>query len=255
MVHLSLEMMIFVIVGGFLAAYIDSVVGGGGLIAVPVLLATGLPPAVALGTNKLASTMSSLTSMISFMRSGKVDLKAVWGLFLLSLTGAVCGTTVLRQIPSDFLKPLVVVMLILITIYTVFRKSWGERSTFKSYSTKTAFLMGSVAFGLGFYDGFFGPGTGSFLIFAFLMLGFDFVRAAGNAKVLNFGSNVASLATFMFLGSIHYGVGLVMGIAMVGGSLLGSRMAIRKGATYVRPLFLTVCVLLISKQIWDLFMK
>lgn len=252
MAHLSMEMMIFVIVGGFLAAYVDSVVGGGGLIAVPVLLATGLPPAVVLGTNKLASTMSSLTSTISFMRSGNVNVKAVRGLFLLSLTGAVSGTMVLRQIPSDFLKPLVIVMLVGIAIYTILRKSWGEQSTFHQFSAKTAWLMGIAAFGLGFYDGFFGPGTGSFLIFTFLMLGFDFVKAAGNAKVLNFGSNIASLATFVAIGSIHYGVGIPMGIAMICGSLLGSRMAIRKGASYVRPLFLTVCVLLIGKQIWDL---
>ncbi|MEC0232613.1 TSUP family transporter [Paenibacillus alba] len=251
MMHISLEMMIFVIVGGFLAAYVDSVVGGGGLISVPLLLATGLPPAVALGTNKLAGTMSSLTSTISFMRSGNIDLKAVKGLFLLSLLGAVCGTMVLRQIPSDFLKPLVVIMLILITIYTIFRKSWGASSTFQQYSIKTALLMGGAAFGLGFYDGFFGPGTGSFLIFVFLMLGFDFVKAAGNSKVLNFGSNIASLATFMVLGSINYSIGIPMGLAMVAGSFLGSRMAIRKGTAYVRPLFLTVCLLLIGKQIWD----
>ncbi|BFT75586.1 TSUP family transporter [Paenibacillus sp. P36] len=252
MLHLSWEMLLFVIIGGFVAAYVDSVVGGGGLIALPVLLATGLPPAIALGTNKLAGTMSSLTSTVSFMRSGNIDFKAVKGLFFLSLTGAVCGTMVLRQIPSDFLKPLVVVMLILITIYTLFRKNWGSSSTFRQYSTKTALLMGGAAFGLGFYDGFFGPGTGSFLIFVFLMLGFDFVKAAGNAKMLNFGSNIASLATFMVLGSINYGIGIPMGIAMICGSLLGSRMAIRKGSAYVRPLFLTVCILLISKQIWDL---
>lgn len=252
MLHLSWEMLLFVIIGGFVAAYVDSVVGGGGLIALPVLLATGLPPAVALGTNKLAGTMSSLTSTISFMRSGHIDFKAVKGLFILSLSGAVCGTMVLRQIPSDFLKPLVVVMLVLITIYTLFRKNWGSNSTFRQYSTKTALLMGGAAFGLGFYDGFFGPGTGSFLIFVFLMLGFDFVKAAGNSKMLNFGSNIASLATFMVLGSINYGIGIPMGIAMICGSLLGSRMAIRKGSAYVRPLFLTVCILLISKQIWDL---
>jgi uncharacterized membrane protein YfcA len=252
MLHLSWEMMIFVIVGGFLAAYVDSVVGGGGLISVPVLLATGMPPALALGTNKLAGTMSSLTSTISFMRTGNVDLKAVRGLFVLSLAGAVCGVFVLQQIPSDFLKPLVVVMLILITIYTIFRKNWGDISTFSQYSARTAFLMGCAAFVLGFYDGFFGPGTGSFLIFVFLMVGFDFVKAAGNAKILNFGSNIASLITFMALGSINYWIGIPMGLAMVCGALLGSRMAIRKGSAYVRPLFITVCVLLVGKQIWSL---
>ncbi|WNR44040.1 TSUP family transporter [Paenibacillus roseipurpureus] len=252
MIHISWEMMMFVIIGGFMAAFVDSVVGGGGLISVPVLLATGMPPAVALGTNKLASSMGSLTSTISFLRSGNIDLKAVRGLFLLSLFGAVCGTLVLRQIPSDFLRPLVVVMLILITIYTIFRKNWGSSNTFTQFSPKTAAIMGLVAFGLGFYDGFFGPGTGSFLIFAFLMLGFDFVKAAGNAKMLNFGSNIASLATFIAVGSVHYKVGIPMGLAMACGSFFGSRMAIRKGSTYVRPLFITVCVLLVGKQIWSL---
>src|SRR5262249_996156 len=151
------------------------------------------------------------------------------GLFVLAMAGAVCGVFVLRQIPSDFLKPLVVVMLILITIYTIFRKNWGDVSSFSQYSAKTAWLMACAAFVLGFYDGFLGPGAGSFLIFTFLMVGFDFVKAAGNAKMLNFGSNIASLITFMALGSIDYWIGLPMGLAMVCGAFLGSRMAIRKG--------------------------
>ncbi|QYR20914.1 TSUP family transporter [Paenibacillus sp. sptzw28] len=250
--EISLEMLLLVIAGGFLAAFVDSVVGGGGLISVPLLMAVGLPPAAALGTNKLAGTMSSLTSTVSFIRSGNVDLKAVRGLFFLSLAGAVCGTLVLGSIPSGFLRPLVVVMLIAITIYTIFRKNWGTYSTFRSYTAKSAWIMGVAAYGLGFYDGFFGPGTGSFLIFVFLMLGFDFVKAAGNAKVLNFGSNIASLATFMILGSINYSIGIPMGLAMIGGSLLGSHVAIRRGSAYVRPLFITVCVLVIGKQAWDL---
>ncbi len=244
--------MLLVIIGGFLAAFVDSVVGGGGLVAVPVLLATGMPTTVVLGTNKLAGTMSSLTSTVSFMRSGHVDVKMVKKLFGLSLAGAVAGTLVLRLIPSDFLKPIIIVMLIAITVYTVFRKNWGSHSNFQGLTTRSSWLAAIAAAGLGFYDGFFGPGTGSFLIFAFLILGFDFVRAAGNAKVLNFGSNVASLGTFMFLGQVNYKVGIPMGIAMVCGSLLGSRVAIRKGSAYVRPLFIIVCTLLIGKQVWDL---
>ncbi|MFD1953276.1 TSUP family transporter [Paenibacillus thailandensis] len=253
MEQLSLEMLMFVLAGGFFAAYVDAVVGGGGLIAVPVLLATGMPPALVLGTNKLAGTMGSLTSTISFIRSGHVELKTGLRLFPLSLIGAVAGTFVLQQIPSDFLRPLVVFMLIGITVYTIFRRSWGSRSSFAGFTRKSAVLIGAAALALGFYDGFFGPGTGSFLLFAFLLLGFDFVRAAGNAKVLNFGSNLASLATFIALGSVHYGIGLSMGAAMILGSWLGSRMAIRKGSVYVRPLFLTVCALLIGKQLWELF--
>ncbi|MFC3341829.1 TSUP family transporter [Paenibacillus abyssi] len=252
MMQLSLEMMLLLIAGAFFAAFVDSVVGGGGLISVPLLLATGMPTTDVLGTNKLAGTMSSLTSTVSFMRSGYVDLKVVRGLFILSAGGAVFGTLVLRAIPSDFLRPIVVVMLILITLYTVFRKNWGSMSTFRSLTKGSAWLMGMAALGIGFYDGFFGPGTGSFLIFVFLMLGFDFVTAAGNAKVLNFGSNIASLVTFIFIGAVNYQIGIPMGLAMICGSLLGSRVAVRKGAAYVRPLFIAVCTLLIGKQVWDL---
>lgn len=104
---------------------------------------------------------------------------------------------------------------------------------------------------IGFYDGFFGPGTGSFLIFAFLMMGFEFVTAAGNAKILNFASNITSLLTFIALGSVSYTHGLILGIPMVIGAVIGSRMAIRKGAAYIKPLFITVTVILIGKQIWD----
>lgn len=252
MLDISLEMMMLVIAGGFLAAFVDSVVGGGGLIAVPILLATGMPTTVVLGTNKLAGTMSSLTSTLTFMRSGHVDVSVVKKLFGLSVLGAVMGTLVLRMVPSDFLKPIVVVMLIIITVYTLFRKNWGSHSTFRGMTKGAAWIAGTAAIGLGMYDGFFGPGTGSFLIFVFLLLGFDFVKAAGNAKVLNFGSNVASLGTFMFLGQINYQIGIPMGLAMVCGSLLGSRVAIRKGAAYVRPLFIVVCILLVGKQVWDL---
>jgi hypothetical protein len=246
------ELLVFVIAGGFIAAFIDSAVGGGGLISVPVLLAAGLPPAVALGTNKLAGTMSSLTSTISFMRAGQVDSALVWRLFPLSLSGAVCGTLVLRSLPSGFLKPLVVVLLIGMTAYTLIRKDWGDHSARRRLTAGAVRTMGGAAFGLGFYDGFFGPGTGSFLIFGFLLLGCDFVKAAGNAKVLNFGSNAASLAAFLATGSVQFGAGIPMGLAMIAGSLLGSRTAIRKGTTYVRPLFIAVSIVLIGKQLWDL---
>lgn len=252
MEHADLAWMLLLIGGGFVAAFVDSVVGGGGLVALPLLLATGMPAATALGTNKLAGTCSSLTSTISFIASGKMNLRLVLRLFPLTLAGAVGGAFAVRHLPSDFLKPLVVVMLVLVTAYTWVKKSWGERSAYTGLSSKSAILMGTAAFGLGFYDGFFGPGTGSFLIFVFLTLGFDFVTAAGNAKGLNFASNIASLAAFVAFGLVHYGYGLPMGAGMIAGSLVGSRLAIRKGAAYVRPLFLIVCCVLIGKQAWDL---
>lgn len=252
MEHWTWGIFFLVMAGGFLAAFIDSVVGGGGLISLPVLLASGLPPHLALGTNKLASTLSSLTSTLSFLRSGKIEWKLVRGLFPFTLVGAALGTVILQKIPSGSLKPLVVVMLLAVTVYTLFRKNWGDVKTYKQLSKQSGIYMVLAAFIMGGYDGFFGPGTGSFLIFIFLLIGFDFVTAAGNAKVLNFGSNIASLVTFICFQSVDYGVGLPMGLAMVCGSLIGSQVAIRKGSRYVRPLFIGMSILLVAKQLWDL---
>ncbi|WP_274654541.1 sulfite exporter TauE/SafE family protein [Paenibacillus humicola] len=249
---LTLDLILLVALGGFAAAFVDAVVGGGGLISVPVLLMAGLPPHLALGTNKLAGTMSSLTSTLSFLKSGHVELKLAGRLLPLTLLGAGAGTYALQHIPSGFLKPLVIVLLLAVTVYTLLRKSWGNVRTYRALTRRSGLWMAAAALLLGGYDGFFGPGTGSFLLFAFLLLGFDFVSAAGNAKVLNFGSNAASLAVFLLLGGVDYRLGLIMGAAMVLGSLIGSQVAIRKGARYVRPLFVAMTLLLVGKQLWDL---
>lgn len=254
MEHPDFVMLLFLLGAGFVASFIDSVVGGGGLISMPALLFAGLPPGLALGTNKLAGTMSSLTSSASFLFSGKMNLRLAAALFPLSLAGAVLGSLTVQQIPATFLKPLVVVMLIAVTIYTLCKKSWGNQSQFAGPTARNRAILICGALVIGFYDGFFGPGTGSFLIFMFLFLGFDFVGASANAKALNLASNLGSLATFFVLGTVNVFYGLPMGIAMIAGALAGSRLAIRNGSAYVKPLFLGVTTLLIGKQLWDLLM-
>lgn len=255
MAHPDFTMLLFLLVAGFAASFIDSVVGGGGLISMPALLFTGLSPGLVLGTNKLAGTMSSMTSSASFLFSGKIRLRLVAALFPLSLVGSVVGAFTVQQIPATFLKPMVVVLLIAVAIYTLCKKSWGNQSGFKGLTKKATVILAAGAMVFGFYDGFFGPGTGSFLIFMFLLLGFDFVGSSANSKVLNLGSNLGSLATFFALKSVNVYYGLPMGIAMVAGALAGSQFAIRKGSTYVKPLFLSVTTLLIGKQLWDLLMS
>jgi len=252
MTSLTLELILLVAAGGFVASFVDSIVGGGGMISVPVLLAAGLPPHLALGTNKLASSMSSLTSTLSFLRSGHLNLRLTARLLPLTVIGAVTGTVLLQQLPAEWLRPLVVVLLVLVTVYTLLRKDWGSVGSFRAFTARSGIVMAAAALVIGAYDGFFGPGTGSFLIFAFLLLGFDFVKAAGSAKLLNFGSNVSSLAVFACFGTIDYRLGLIMGGAMILGALAGSRLAIRKGARYVRPLFIAVTALLIVRQIWTM---
>jgi len=242
----------FISSAGFLPGFIDSVVGGGGLISIPALLLTGLPPKVVLGTNKFAGTMGTLTSATSFALSGKVDFLLIKYLVPFSAFGAALGAHIVTYIPPHILKALITLLLIGVAIYTLLKKDWGHVSTYPGTNNKSIWLGIVVAVGLGFYDGFFGPGTGSFLIFVFLLFGFDFVVAAGNAKVLNFASNMAALIIFILMDAVNYGYGITMGVAMVTGALLGSRLAISKGTTYVRLIFIIITSILIGKQIWDL---
>ncbi|MDR0822685.1 MAG: TSUP family transporter [Endomicrobium sp.] len=238
---------------GFFAAFIDSTVGGGGLISVPALLSLGLPVNFALGTNKLAASMGSFMSVVSFWRAKKINVKTVGYMFPISFLGSALGAFVVYLLPETFMKYAIVILLSAIAVYTFVKKDFG-----KSSAKKTGFFALTIsiimAWCLGFYDGFFGPGTGSFLIFGFLFLGYDFVSAAGNAKVLNFASGIGALISFAISNSIIWSYGLIMGISMIAGAYFGSRAAIKKGVSYIRPLFLIVTVLLILKQIYSIFL-
>ncbi|PGZ97235.1 hypothetical protein COE51_14930 [Bacillus pseudomycoides] len=253
MEDLSLHVIILLIAFGFLASFIDSVVGGGGLISLPALMFIGLPPASAIATNKLAATMGSFTSTVYFIRSKKVDFRIVGKLIPFTIVGAIAGAVVVKYIPPDVLQPLVLVLLVLIAIFIILKKDWGSVSTYKKMTKGKTFLFYFVILMLGFYDGFFGPGTGSFLIFAFLLIGMDFIGAAASGRVLNFVSNIVSLITFLFLGAIHFKYGLIMGLSMIAGAYFGSRFAVKQGIGYIRILFLIVTILLIGKNFGEYF--
>ncbi|MFJ7733403.1 sulfite exporter TauE/SafE family protein [Lysinibacillus sp. NPDC097231] len=248
---LDLNVVILLISFGFLAAFVDAVVGGGGLIGLPVLMFAGLNPAAAVATNKLAGTMGSLTSTISFYRSGQLEIRSVLKYFPLAFVGSLFGAWTVHLINPELLKPLMLIMLAAVAIYTIFKKDWGSVSAVKNLSTSRLILFMFLIFSIGFYDGFLGPGTGSFLIFSFLLVGFDFLKAAGNAKFLNLASNVAALSMFAYLGHIQYVYGLLMGVAQIGGALLGSRVAIKKGSGFVRVLFIIVTITLLTKNTYD----
>jgi uncharacterized membrane protein YfcA len=222
------------------------------MISLPALLMTGVPPALALGTNKFASTMGSFTSTVSFMRSKKMDTRLVWKLFPLTFIGSAIGALVVQYLPNDMLRPLIIALLILVTIYTVFKKDWGLKNKFQGLTWKTGFFLVVAAIVLGFYDGFFGPGTGSFLMFSFLLVGYSFLTAAANARMLNFASNLAALIMFALLDSIDYTYGIIMGISMIAGAVVGTKVALKSGTKYVKWLFVAVSILLIGKQGWNL---
>jgi uncharacterized membrane protein YfcA len=240
-------MLLLLCIAGFLAAFVDSMAGGGGNISVPALMMTGLPPAIVLGTNKMASTMGASISSLSFFRSGSVQFSYVRWLIPFTAVGAAFGVWMVKHTAPEVLKPIVVVMLILVIFYTLVKKDWKKDTISKPITVKTILYGMVVAFVMGFYDGFFGPGTGSFLIFAFLLLGFNFLNACANAKILNFTSNLMSLAVFVFYHSINLKYGLVMGASMIPGAYLGTKLAIANGAKYIRPIFLLMTFLLIGK--------
>ncbi|MFJ7406234.1 MULTISPECIES: TSUP family transporter [unclassified Lysinibacillus] len=247
------QVLTILILLGFLAAFIDSVVGGGGLIALPALLFVGLNPTTAVATNKLAGTMGSLTSVISFYRSGKLDFRSVIKYFPLAFIGSLIGAWTVTLISPDKLKPLMLIMLAAVGIYTIFKKDWGGSTTINKLSPVRIFGLIFLLLAIGFYDGFLGPGTGSFFIFTFLMLGLDFLKAAGNAKFLNLGSNMAALLMFIYLDEVHYIYGFIMGIAQIFGAIVGTQFAIKKGSTFVRKLFIIVTMTLLLKNTYDYF--
>lgn len=252
LLHLSLMTWLTLAISGFVAAFIDATVGGGGLISLPALLFVGLPPSVALGTNKLAGTLSAVTSTLSYLRSGKVTLRLVAPIFPLGVLGAVAGAIVVHHLPSTFLRPFVLVMLIVVAGYTLWKKNLGLQPN-RDLLDKNVFIWaGMSALLIGFYDGFFGPGTGSFLMMVFVLLGFDFVNASGNARTLNFASNIGALAAFASLGAVRYEDGLILGGSMMVGAVVGSQFAIRRGARYVRPIFIGVTCIVIAQQVYTL---
>lgn len=250
---LEFSLIVILFLFGFLAAFIDSVVGGGGLISLPALMFTGLNPTAAVATNKLAGTMGSLTSTISFYRSGKMDFKTIAKLFPFVFIASMIGAYTVHLMDPNILKPLMLIMLAAVGVYTIVKKDWGSISTYRKLTTRKFIGFFLLVFAIGFYDGFLGPGTGSFLIFAFLMIGFDFLKAAGNAKFLNFASNIGALLMFVILGQINFSYGLIMGVGQIIGAIFGTRFAIRKGSGYVRVLFIVVTILLLAKNTYDFF--
>lgn len=244
-------LLLLLFLAGTLAGFVDSIVGGGGLISVPAMILTGLPPAMALGSNKCSSVFGALSASINFYKSGHVDKALLKKLIPFTLLGSVLGTLLVLALPPLYLKPIIIVLLIMVMIVVLFKKDWGEVNQYEAGSKKMLLFAIAFALGIGLYDGFIGPGTGTFLIFAFIFIGFDFIKAAGNAKILNLTSNIGSLAIFIALGQVNYLYGGVTAIGQYIGANLGSRLAIAKGSSLVRIVFILTTSTMIGKMIYD----
>lgn len=239
MTDLSLLSTFIVFLGGILAGFIDSIAGGGGMVTLPILLSVGLPPHLALGTNKLQSPFGSLTSTIKYARSGLFKWKEIWPGIIFTFLGAMTGTILIQRLSATFLEKAVPILLGLIFLYTLIKKNLGS----KRKKQKISSWMFFITFGLilGFYDGFFGPGTGSFWTIAFVtVLGMDLRGATGATKPMNLTSNLTALVFFILGGNVVFSLGLIMAAGQVIGSLGGSHLVIKKPPRFIRAALLII---------------
>lgn len=241
----------------FLAGLIDSIAGGGGLISVPAYLAGGLPPHLALGNNKFSSAFGTFSSTMQYFRHGMIDLPVAICSAILALLGSFLGTRSVLLINPYFLHYVLLILIPLITLFTFSSKKLGEKGEHILLPLRRRIYVGSCAgLVIGFYDGFFGPGTGTFLILIYtLFLKYDFVIANGNTKVVNLASNIASLATFLYYGKIIFVLAIPAAVCGIAGNLIGAHLVVKKGAGIIRPIFILALVLLFSKIIYDLVQK
>jgi uncharacterized membrane protein YfcA len=238
----------------FVAGLVDAVVGGGGLIQVPVLFSV-FPkeiPATLLGTSKLAGIFGTSAAAVNYARRARVAWSAAAPAAIAAFALSFAGAYTVTKVPADFIRTLLPCVLLAVAIYTFRKKDFG--AVHAPVHSGLAEKLVAVGMGacIGFYDGFFGPGTGSFLMFLFVrFFGFDFLSASAAAKVVNVACNVAALMWFGYSGHLLWQLGLLMAVCQVAGSLLGTRLAIRHGSVFVRKLFLVVVAVLIVKTSAD----
>ncbi len=242
----------------FLAGLVDAVVGGGGLIQIPVLFAvfSNEVPATLLGTSKLAGAFGTSVAAVNYARRVRVAWSAAAPAALAAFALSFAGAYTVTKVPADFMRALLPCVLVAVAVYTFKKKDFGtHHAPLHSGTTERLVALGMGAC-IGFYDGFFGPGTGSFLIFMFVrFFGFDFLSASAAAKVVNVACNVSALLWFGYSGHLLWQLGLLMALCQIGGSLVGTRLAIKHGSVFVRKLFLVVVTLLIVKSAYDAVLK
>ncbi len=239
---------------GFAAGLVDAVAGGGGLITVPVLLNLGLPAPLALGTNKLQASFGSVAAATHYARGKVVDLDDCWLGIGLTAIGALGGAGCVQLLDAQLLGRLIPWLLAAIMIYMVARPKLGQVERPARMGKNAFFLLFGLA--LGFYDGFFGPGVGSFwTIGLILLLGQNFMRATGYTKVMNATSNVASLALFAVGGQIVLDVGFTMAAGQLLGARIGAKLVMKRGSRFVQPIFLAMVTLTIARLIWVNYLR
>lgn len=239
----TLEVVALLGLAGFVAGWIDAVVGGGGLVQLPALL-IGLPgatPAQVLATNKFGSIWGTMTASVTYWRRVRPDLRTALPMAAVAYVGAVCGALIGLRIPKDAFYPIILVLLVVVGAYTLLRPALGEATALRFSGHRHTVAAVLTGFVIGVYDGALGPGTGSFMVFALVgLMGYAFLEASAKAKIANFATNAGALTVFLPGGHVVFEVGVVMAVTNLLGGYVGARTAVARGSGFVRVVFVVV---------------
>jgi uncharacterized membrane protein YfcA len=247
---LTIATALFLLAASFFAGFVDSIAGGGGLIQLPALL-IGLPKsetAEVLGTNKLSAVFGTTVAAALYRKQIKPDPKILIAMGVPAFLGSAGGAVLASKIPTSSMRPMVLVLLIIVAVYTWFKPDLGKFENLRHLPKRRVQIAAIAGVIIGFYDGIFGPGTGSFLMLILVAsLGYAFITASAIAKVVNVATNVGAIMVFGIHGAVIWQIGIILGIANISGAVIGARLAIKGGSTLVRKVFLLVTVALIVK--------
>lgn len=240
----------------FLGGLVDAVAGGGGLITLPAYLLAGLPPHLASGTNKCGNAFGTILSTVRFLKHGNIHIPSALMGGAMALLGAWLGSQLNMIMPERYLYYIMLAAVPVMAVFLLFKRNFGtENHSSELPFLKLLALAGGIGLGVGTYDGFFGPGSGTFLMIAFTSLcKFDLLTASGNTKVANSASNIASLTAFALSGQVLWAIGIPAALCGIAGNYIGSGIAIKRGAKVIRPMFFVVLALLVLRLVTDMFL-
>ena len=255
---MSIEIALFLAIASGFAGFVDAMAGGGGLIQLPALI-VGLPnkelPLI-LGTNKVPSIFGTAAAARNYFKNIKPDIPLTLSMMGPAFIGSMGGASLAAAVPKDFFKPFIVFLLVAVAIYTWIKPELGMNENLKYTHNKRLAIVALIGLLIGFYDGIFGPGTGTFLVFFLVSgIGYAFLKASGTAKLVNISTNAGAILSFQLTGHIWWQLGLLLAFANVTGAIVGSRLAIKGGSPLVRKVFLAVTFLLIARVAWDTFIS
>ena len=252
MIEISLQLATFLIFAAFVAGFVDAIAGGGALITLPALLLAGLPPLDALATNKLQGGFGAATALVNYTRGGHVRPQDQLAMAAIAAGASVIGTLVARRVPVEMLQVIMPVFLLALAMFFALRRGLSDND--RVARMRPGIFAITLVPLVGAYDGFFGPGTGTFYMMGFVLLaGHGILKATAHTKLLNLSSNLGSFLVFIPTGAVHWGLGLAMAAAQIAGASLGARVAMRIGAGLIRPLLVVTSTAMALRLLWQAF--